>query len=97
MLKQRLVVLIVLAVLASSCAAGMAFRRGQEAARAGDWDAAVAHYTRALQEDPDNAQYKIELERATRAVVEVGHGDGLVASRREPSAPCTHLPTDIVR
>jgi len=63
-LKHRLVVLIVVAVLVSGCAAGRAFRRGQDAARAGDWDAAVAHYTRALQESPDNAQYKIELERA---------------------------------
>ena len=64
MLKHRLAVLLVVAVLVSGCAAGRAFRRGQDAARAGDWDAAVAHYTRALQESPDNAQYKIELERA---------------------------------
>jgi general secretion pathway protein D len=63
-LKQRLVILIVLTIFASGCAAGRAFRRGQEAARAGDWDAAVAHYTRALQETPDKAEYKIELERA---------------------------------
>ena len=64
MFKHRLILLMVLAVLVSGCAAGRAFRRGQEAARLGDWDAAVTHYTRALQEDPDNAQYKIELERA---------------------------------
>jgi general secretion pathway protein D len=63
-LKQRLVILIVLAILASGCAASRAYHRGQEAARAGDWDAAVAHYTRALQESPDTAEYKIELERA---------------------------------
>ena len=64
MLKQRLVILIVLTIFASGCAAGRAFRRGQEAARSGDWDSAVAHYTRALQESPDKAEYKIELERA---------------------------------
>ena len=64
MLKHRLIVLIVMAVLLSGCAAGRAFRQGQEASRNGDWDGAVAHYTRALQADPDNAQYKIELERA---------------------------------
>jgi general secretion pathway protein D len=63
-LTHRLIVLIVMAVLVSGCAAGRSFRRGQEAARAGDWDAAVTHYTRALQANPDNAQYKIELERA---------------------------------
>ena len=64
MLKQRLIVLVVMSVLLSGCAAGRAFRQGQDAARAGDWDAAVQHYTRALQANPDNAQYKIELERA---------------------------------
>ena len=64
MLKQRLVVLIVLTIFASGCAAGRSFRRGQEAARAGDWDAAVQHYTQALQASPDKAEYKIELERA---------------------------------
>jgi len=63
-LIRRLFGLIVVAALVTGCAAGMAFRRGQEAARSGDWDAAVAHYTRALQQNPDNAQYKIELERA---------------------------------
>jgi general secretion pathway protein D len=63
-LKQRLVILIVITTFATGCAAGRAFRRGQEAARAGDWDTAVAHYTKALQESPDKAEYKIELERA---------------------------------
>jgi general secretion pathway protein D len=63
-MKQRFVVLLVLAVVVSGCAAGRAFRRGQEAARAGDWDRAVAEYTRAVQEDPDRAEFKISLERA---------------------------------
>jgi general secretion pathway protein D len=63
-MKQRLVVLFVVAAMATGCAAGRAFRRGQDAARAGEWDAAVAHYTRAVQEDPDKPEYKISLERA---------------------------------
>ena len=63
-MKQKLVVLLVLTALASGCAAGRAFRRGQEAARSGDWDQAVTHYTKAVQEDPDKAEYKISLERA---------------------------------
>ena len=63
-MKQKLVVLFVLTALASGCAAGRAFRRGQEAARSGDWDQAVTHYTKAVQEDPEKAEYKISLERA---------------------------------
>ncbi|MEO7271354.1 MAG: secretin N-terminal domain-containing protein [Vicinamibacterales bacterium] len=66
-MKQRLVGLIVLVALVSGCAAGRAYRRGQESARAGDWDAAVTHFTRAVQENPDNAQFKISLERAMQS------------------------------
>ena len=66
-LKQRLIGLIVLAAVVSGCAAGHAFRQGQESARAGDWDTAVTHFTKAVQEDPDNAEYKISLERAMQS------------------------------
>jgi general secretion pathway protein D len=66
-MKHRLVALVLLAVLVSGCAAGRAFRRGQESARVGDWDQAVTHFTRAVQEDPNNATYKITLERAMQS------------------------------
>jgi general secretion pathway protein D len=64
--KRRLITLVLLTVLVSGCAAGRAFRKGRDAARSGDWDAAVRYYTVALQASPDNAEYKIELERATQ-------------------------------
>jgi type II secretory pathway component GspD/PulD (secretin) len=59
--------LIVLAAIVSGCTAGRAFRKGRDEVRLGNWDAAVTHFTRAVQEDPDNAVYKIELERAMQA------------------------------
>jgi type II secretory pathway component GspD/PulD (secretin) len=62
----RIVALVVLTALAAGCAAGRAFGRGDRAALAGDWDAAVDEYRRALQEDPDNAAFQIALERAMR-------------------------------
>jgi general secretion pathway protein D len=62
--RRRLIALIVLTALVSGCAAGRSCRNVHESARAGDWDAAVQHYTEALQGSPDNAEYKIELERA---------------------------------
>ena len=55
---------VTLALVVSGCAAGRAFRQGESAARTGDWDTAVAFYTRALQENPDRVDYKIALERA---------------------------------
>ena len=68
MTKHRLVLVFVLAaVTASGCAAGRAFRQGEEAARLGDWDAAVAHFQRAVQENPDSPEYKIALERAMQS------------------------------
>ena len=60
-------ILIVLALLVSGCAAGRAYRKGQEAARVGDWDAAVTQFTKAVQESPENAEYKISLERAMQS------------------------------
>jgi type II secretory pathway component GspD/PulD (secretin) len=54
---------LLLAVIAAGCAGG-AFGKGQEAARAGDWDAAVEHYRKAVQEEPGRADYAIELSRA---------------------------------
>lgn len=60
----RFVTLIVIASLAAGCAAGRAFGRGDDAARAGDWETAVDHYRRAVQADPQNAEYRIALERA---------------------------------
>ena len=44
--------LLCLAVVAAGCGASRAFGRGEGAARAGDWDTAVEHYRRAVQEEP---------------------------------------------
>ncbi len=63
-LTRRLLVLGVV-VLVSGCAS--AFRQGEQSARAGDWDTAIAYYERALQDDPDRPDYRIALERATLA------------------------------
>jgi general secretion pathway protein D len=45
-------------------AASSAYRRGGSAAQQGNWDAAVVHYTRAVNEKPDNIEYRMALERA---------------------------------
>jgi tetratricopeptide (TPR) repeat protein len=60
----RIAALIVIASLVAGCAASRAFSRADDAARAGDWETAVDHYRRAVQEDPMNAEYRIALERA---------------------------------
>src|SRR5580765_5195201 len=63
----RLAVLLALAAFAAGCAAGGAFRRGEDLMRRGDLDLAVASYRKALQASPDNAHYKIALQRAMLA------------------------------
>ncbi len=61
----RLVAALLLPALAGAgCAARWAYRQGQEARDKGDWDLAVARYTRALERDPNNITYKIALENA---------------------------------
>jgi general secretion pathway protein D len=62
--RAGLIAVVLLAVLAAGCAAGRAFGRGENAARAGDWDAAVEHYRRAVQASPGRPDYVIALERA---------------------------------
>src|SRR5262249_47155989 len=60
----------------SGCAASNAYRKGQREARKGNWDAAVAKLTLALEKDPGNIPYKIALEnariQASRAHYELG-------------------------
>lgn len=62
-----LLLLVGLAFLASACGASRAYKGGQRAASAGDWELAVAQYREALLDDPDRAEYKIALERAMQS------------------------------
>ena len=55
--------LLGLSLFSCSAATG-AYRRGTTAAQQGNWDAAVVHYTRAVNEKPDNIEYRMALERA---------------------------------
>jgi tetratricopeptide (TPR) repeat protein len=48
----------------AACGAKGSFNRGETAARLGEWDTAVEHYRKAVQEEPDRSDYKIALERA---------------------------------
>ena len=61
---RKLAGLLVLALLASSCAASRAFRHGQDAVRVADWDSAVSYFTKAVQASPGNSEYKLNLQRA---------------------------------
>ena len=64
---HRAGLLLVVAIFATSCAAGRAFRQGDTALRDGNLDQAVAYFRAAVQADPSNANYKIALERAMQA------------------------------
>ena len=57
-------VLCIATSLLAGCAASRAFGRGEDAARAGNWDTAVEHYRSAVQKSPNNPQYRIAYERA---------------------------------
>ena len=50
--------------LLSACASTGAFRQGETAALNEDWDSAVDFYQQALQDDPGNHRYRIQLGRA---------------------------------
>jgi len=63
---RSLLTVALVAVVAAGCATGRAYTRGQNAAKAGDWDAAVAYYREALQHDKSRVDVRLALERATR-------------------------------
>ena len=58
---------VVASLLVAGCTAGNAFKAGNDATKAGDLDEAVVEYRKAVQASPDNANYKIALERAQLA------------------------------
>jgi type II secretory pathway component GspD/PulD (secretin) len=66
-LLSRLGFLLAAATIVVGCAAGQAFTQGETATKAGDLDGAVAAYRKAVQEAPENASYKIALQRAMLA------------------------------
>ncbi|MBX7183808.1 MAG: hypothetical protein K1Y01_01560 [Vicinamibacteria bacterium] len=57
-------VAVALAALSFGCAASSAYRGGQKFSEKGDWDMAVARFTKALAASPRNLKYKIALENA---------------------------------
>jgi len=63
-LHLRIAGLVVVVALVAGCGAGRSYGRGQSAARAGNWDVAVEQYRQAVQQNPDNPEYRIALERA---------------------------------
>ena len=64
-LVLRTMAVVGVAALGSACATGRAYSRGLEAAKAGDWDAAVGFYRQALQDDPDRPDYKTPITSET--------------------------------
>jgi general secretion pathway protein D len=55
---------LILAVVSAGCSAAFAYRGGEKHAERGEWDLAVARYTKALVASPKNIKYKIALENA---------------------------------
>jgi general secretion pathway protein D len=78
----RIAALIVIASLSAACAAGRAYSHGEDAARAGDWETAVDHYRRAVDKDPNNAEYRIAYERAMISASQVHLDAARVAEAR---------------
>ncbi|HET7747081.1 MAG TPA: tetratricopeptide repeat protein [Vicinamibacteria bacterium] len=64
MRAARLLTVVLAALALLSCAASQAFRRGEKAERAQDYDRAVLEYSRAVKENPTNPHYLRTLERA---------------------------------
>jgi general secretion pathway protein D len=62
--RTLLAVALVALVATSGCAARWAYRQAEDAVARGEWDLAVARYTKAVEGDKKNIGYRIALENA---------------------------------
>ncbi|GAF92070.1 unnamed protein product [marine sediment metagenome] len=53
-----------LACISLGCVSTSDFKRAEEEARWGNWSEAVVYYQRSLDQDPDNIEYRMALQRA---------------------------------
>ncbi|TAK17549.1 MAG: hypothetical protein EPO35_02795 [Acidobacteria bacterium] len=67
MMKRCGVGVALAAALVSGCATGRAYTHGQAAAKAGEWDTAVAYYREALKSSPNRVDVRVALQRAVQA------------------------------
>jgi len=87
--------------LVHGCATG-AYQQGERAGQTGDWDAAVASYRRALQEDPGRAEVRLALERTKLRAIwghldnarELEARDELTAALAEYRQALTYAPSN---
>ncbi len=63
-MTARVILLAAMVALLGGCASQTAFRKAEESANRGDWDAAVLGYHRALGLDPGNDRYRAAMVRA---------------------------------
>ena len=63
---RRWSVIGLLLLTAAGCATGQSVSKGEDAAKRGDWDAAVAYYREAVASDPKAIEARVGLERAMR-------------------------------
>src|SRR5436190_1125093 len=61
---RGLAVWLVLSAVASGCASSAPFRHGRDAERRKDYDRAVVEYTKAVRQNPDDADARMALERS---------------------------------
>src|SRR6478672_13697129 len=66
MTKRLGICLALAAAMASGCATGRAYMRGNDAAKAGDWDAAVGYYREAEKNSPNRVDVRVALQRAVQ-------------------------------
>ena len=86
--SSHVVPLLLAGVVVVGCASSAAMRRGDEAARLGDWDAAVEYFQEAVQEDPNDATSRLALQRAMRSAADMHATQGreLEAAGNLPAA-----------
>ncbi len=96
--RAVLLVALCCALAAGGCATTSPMHKGREAEKAQDYDRAVAQYTQALKQNPDNADARLALERTKLRASEFHFNRGrrqLAAGKLEEAVVDLQIATDM--
>ncbi len=83
--RKELACCILLLFLAG-CAGSESFKQGQELSKDMRWNEAILYFEKAVQENPDNAEYRAALQQAKREVAKMNFAKAKQALDSQPDA-----------
>ncbi|MEN6321448.1 MAG: tetratricopeptide repeat protein [Syntrophaceae bacterium] len=75
---------LLILIFLSGCAVSESYKTGQDLSKRNQWDDAIGYYEKALEEDPNNREYKNALQKAKQEAAKIHYGKAKSAFARVP-------------